>query len=129
MHFCVFSLLVPDVITCVARYQRVTALELTDESTEPDPGIAFGCKQTSHTNFATWGTCCTHCVFCFFIFFSSSTAVQYHATSLLSFQPICSLLRSVFCCSVVLLCASTSGFCTECCFLGIFLSLFYNLFC
>lgn len=26
-----------------------------DESTEPDPGITFGCKQTSHTISATWG--------------------------------------------------------------------------
>lgn len=34
---------------CVARYRRVTALELTDESTEPDPGIASGCKPLTLT--------------------------------------------------------------------------------
>lgn len=34
---------------CVDRYRCVTALELTDESTEPDPGIAFGCKPLTLT--------------------------------------------------------------------------------
>lgn len=83
---------------CVARCQCVTALELTDESTEPETVIAFGCKQTFHTNFTTWG-CAVHIVyyfsFPFFVcFVSSSAAVQYCVISLLSFSDICSLFRS-----------------------------------
>lgn len=76
----------------VARYQCVTALELTDESTEPDPAITFGCKHTSHTNFATWGHA-VHSVFSFS--FPLSAAVQYCETSVTLFQPSVACLEAV----------------------------------
>lgn len=97
---------------CVARYQCVTALELTDESTEPDPGIAFGCKQTSYTNFATWGRA-VHTVY--FVLFLAPLQLCNIMQSRFFFYPLPSVncLEAVSCCSVVLL-VSTSGFCTEC---------------
>lgn len=76
----------------VARYQCVTALELTDESTEPDPAITRGCKHTSHTNFATWGHA-VHTVYFFLVSFFA--AVQYCETSVTLFQPSVACLEAV----------------------------------
>lgn len=66
------SLLVPDVIN-VLPGTNVTALELTNESTEPDPGITFGCKQIP----------ATHCVFYFFALFYSC-AISFNLITVLS---------------------------------------------
>lgn len=80
---------------CVGRYKCVTALELTDKSTEPDPGITFGCN----TNFATR---CKKSIL-------APPPVQYHIT--LSMSTIWRQFRGCLlsCCSY---CVSASSLCT-----------------
>lgn len=91
---------------CLARYKCLTALELTDESTEPDPGVTSGCKPLN-TNFTT---CYQHCLI--------SLAPLWLSCHCLFHPSIGSLEAVSSCCNY---CVSTSGFCTECHFLFCFL--------
>lgn len=86
---------------CVARYQCVTALELTDESTEPDPGIAFGCKPLTLTLLlgdVLYTLCILFLVFCLLLF---SCAISCNLVSVFP-HPSLGILEAVSYCRVVL---------------------------
>lgn len=68
-----------------------------DESTEPDPGITFGCKQTSHTISATWGQA-VHTVY--FVLFSPLQLCNIMQPCYCPFSPL-ARLEAVSCCNVL----------------------------
>lgn len=108
---------------CVARYQCVTALELTDESTEPDPGIASGCKPLTLT-LLLGDVLYTLCSFVSPL--QLCNIMQPRHCLLFS---ICRLFRSCFLLSCRTSCVSTSGFCTECSLVLFFKHVLLNPYC